>query len=50
MKALQERLCEQDNSEKSINIAQTEEFIAQIDYSYHQYWLDIYMKSWGFFL
>ncbi len=40
MQALQERLCEQDNSENSafsVNIAQTEEFIASTDYNYHQY-------------
>ncbi len=29
------------NSAFSVNIAQTEEFIASVDYSYHQHWLEI---------
>ena len=28
----------------SVNIARTEEFIASIDYIYHQHWLDIRIK------
>ncbi len=50
MQALQEWLCEQDNSENSalsVSIAQTEEFIASVDYSYHQHWLDIHTESGG---
>ncbi len=50
MWALQERLCEQANSENSafsVSIAQTEEFIASIDYNYLQHWLDIHMKIGG---
>ncbi len=31
-------------------IAQTEEYIASVDYCYQQYWLDIHMKSCGFSL
>ncbi len=53
MQALQEQLCEQDSSENSalsVNIAETEEFIASSDYNYHQHCLDIHMKSGGFFL
>ncbi len=53
MKALQERLCEQDSSEHSavsVNKAQSEEFIALIDYSYSQHWLGIHMESGGLFL
>ncbi len=34
--ALQERLCEQENSASSVDIAQTEEFITLIDYNFHQ--------------
>ncbi len=48
MQALQEQLCEQDNSENSalsVNEVQTEEFIASVHYSYHQHLMDIHMKS-----
>ncbi len=46
-------LCEQDKSEISafsVNIAQSEEFIASTDNNYHQHLLDIHMKSGGFSL
>ncbi len=49
----EERMCEQEHSESSVfsvNIAQTEEFIASIDYNYYQHWLDIQMKSGEFSL
>ncbi len=34
----------------SVSKAQTEEFIASVDYNYHQHWLDIHIKSGGFAL
>ncbi len=46
-------LCEQDNpgnSAFSVSIAQTEEFIASVDYNYHQHWSNILIKSGGFSL
>ncbi len=51
MSALQEQLCKQDNSENSafsVSTTQTKEFIASIDYNYHQHGLDICMKGCGF--
>ncbi len=50
MQALQEQLCEQDNSENSafsVHRAETKKFIALIDYHHHQHWLDSHMKSGG---
>ncbi len=53
MLALQEWLYVQDNSEDSalsVNIAQTEELIASVDYNYHQHCLEIHMKCGRFSL